>query len=41
MIAKQYKDRSRISLSNKKRKNYKRDTKNNIDLDQIDKKYSL
>lgn len=39
MIAKCYKNKSRISLFNKKEWNYKSDNKNNMDPDQVNNKY--
>lgn len=41
IAAKYHKDRDRINLSNKKEKNYKGDTRNNMDLNQANDKYLL
>lgn len=36
-----YKNRKKIDLFNAKKENYKGDTKDNTDLDQVNNKYSL
>lgn len=41
MAAKRCKNRKKISLSSKKKTNYKGDTKNDIDLNQANNKYLL
>lgn len=41
MAAKRCKDRKKISLSNRKKRNYKNNTEDDIDLNQINDKYLL